>query len=318
MSPTRQRSRPTLEPLEPKAVLSVSPLGAGTFFVTPGLVATPGGVGTTDAQVAQKNLPKKPTTLIGLTALPDPGSPLNPKVVAARGADGKPLPFHRGARYLPFHNPGARGYAKVATPGTLAVAVRGLKATDGPYAAGADLPGDVNGDGTVNLTDVEIFAKDYIHAKAGQTGYNPALDFNHNGQVGISDAKLLERNLQPLSPKKPLVVELKLAPGDQVPANGQLPSNSGGITYKQNTTILGHTTPGALVFADAGLGNYSFTGKVYAADAQGNFSLPAVLTTGINTFTFLAIDSYGQQTIAAFPVLWLGYGKYANAHPTRT
>ena len=32
---------------------------------------------------------------------------------------------------------------------------------------------------------------------------------------------------------------------------------------------------------------------------------------------FLAVDRYGQQYLRADPILWLGFGKYESAHPTK-
>ena len=48
---------------------------------------------------------------------------------------------------------------------------------------------------------------------------------------------------------------------------------------------------------------------------QGNFSLKVKLSDGINQFDFQAVDPYGQQTLRAFPILWLGFAKYESDHP---
>jgi hypothetical protein len=51
------------------------------------------------------------------------------------------------------------------------------------------------------------------------------------------------------------------------------------------------------------------------ADAQGNFSIKVKMSDGINELDLQAVDPYGQQTLRAFPILWLGFAKYESAHP---
>ncbi|MFO0954012.1 MAG: hypothetical protein U0835_23235 [Isosphaeraceae bacterium] len=72
--------------------------------------------------------------------------------------------------------------------------------TTGPFLLGADLPGDVNGDGQVTLADLQQFAQTPFPAAARQARTTTPLDFNRNGQVGQDDVRLLLRNLAPLSP----------------------------------------------------------------------------------------------------------------------
>jgi hypothetical protein len=162
------------------------------------------------------------------------------------------------------------------------------------------------------LTVLNEFTK-YYPSAAGESNYNPAFDLNHNGQIGQTDGKTLLHSLPPLSPKIPLTLNLILAPQDQV--HGHVPTNSGGDTYSKDPTVLGHTSPGALVFTGNGTVDMKLRGPAVVADAQGNFSLKVKLTSGLNTFAFEAVDAYGQQTLRAFPILWMGFAKYENAHP---
>ena len=39
---------------------------------------------------------------------------------------------------------------------------------------------------------------------------------------------------------------------------------------------------------------------------------------GINQLDFLAIDPYGHQYKLSYPIYWLGFGAYENAHPAKT
>jgi hypothetical protein len=162
------------------------------------------------------------------------------------------------------------------------------------------------------LATLTAFTKAYL-SHVGQPNYNPAFDLNHNGQIGQTDARLLLRSLPPLSPKIPLKLFVALAPQDRV--NPPHPTNSGGVTFSMNPTVIGHTTPGALIFTGTGTLDLKLRGPAYVADAQGNFSIPVKMSNGINQFDLLAVDPYGQQTLFAFPIRWLGFSQYEATHP---
>jgi hypothetical protein len=154
----------------------------------------------------------------------------------------------------------------------------------------------------------------YYPSVVGQPNYNPEFDLTHNGQVGQTDGRILLHSLPPLSPKIPLVLNLALAPRDQV--HGHVPTNSGGVTYSKDPTVLGHTTPGALIFTGSGTVPMKLRGPAVVADAKGDFSFKVKLSSGINEYDFQAVDAYGQQTLRAYPILWMGFAKYESAHPT--
>jgi hypothetical protein len=153
---------------------------------------------------------------------------------------------------------------------------------------------------------LDEFAKAYL-TRVGDPNYNPAFDLNHNGQIGQGDGRLLLHLLPPVGPKIPITLTVALSPQDK--ARGHVPQNSGGVTHNQNPTVLGHTTPGALIFTGSGTLDLKLFGPVAVADAHGNFSLVDHLTAGINQLDLQAVDRYGQQTLRAFPILWLNFGK---------
>jgi hypothetical protein len=198
----------------------------------------------------------------------------------------------------------ARAYTKDGRPGRLATSVTGVHGTTGAYEAQTTLPGDVNGDGRVDFADEKLFVAAY-GSRRGDPNYNPAADFNGNGFVGQGDAKLLLRNLTPLAPKLPLSVDLHLAPSDQVRFHPS--KNSGGETLKKTVTIVGHTTPAALVFSDSSKADFTFAGPATVADARGFFSFKVSNKDGVNNNEFLVIDPFGQQTIRAFPIFWIPF-----------
>ena len=165
------------------------------------------------------------------------------------------------------------------------------------------------------LAVLTAFTRAY-QSHSGEANYDPALDLNHNRQVGQEDGKRLLRTLPPLSPNIPLKLVVSLAPQDRI--KGHHPANSGGVTFDKTPSVIGHTTPGSLVFTGTGTVDLKLRGPAFVADAAGNFSVPVKLNDGINQFDLLVVDAYGHQTLRAFPILWLGFGPYEAAHPTKT
>lgn len=307
MSTDAPHRRPALERLEERLALSATAsVGFGEFVEVPGVVKSPGAKADVTIPVGPERFQHRTTTIFGLSARPAPGGRLDPSIGSARNALGAAIPLHPGAPNVTNRNNGARAYIKDGVPGPFSATVTGRHATTGPFVLGADLPGDINGDGRVDFADEALFVKSFP-SKIGQRSYNPLADFNHNGQVGLDDAKLLLRNFSPLPPNVPLSIHLALGPRDR--AKGPMPQNSGGVTHHQEITIVGKTTPGALVFTDSGQGDYSFSGPAVATTPTGDFSITEKNTAGINTYTFMAIDPCGRQTIRAFPVYWLDFGK---------
>jgi hypothetical protein len=275
---------------------------ANTLAVVPGDITAPGTVTEVTVPVGPLNLSSgRPSTMIGLFVRPDPGSALDPTIEAVRNASGELVPLRQGVVFNPRVNDFASAIAYVSRPGSLTVLVKGLHGSSGGFTLQETLPGDANGDGTVNLSDLVAMQKAY-ETTAGDANYNPAADANQNNFIGLGDAKMMLRNITPLTPEAPLQVKIALAPQDQ--AKGPNPKNSGGITNNQVVTILIHTTPGSIAFADSGLGDYSFTGGALATNANGDIAQKATLTSGINNFEYLIIDPYGQQVIRAYPIFW--------------
>ncbi len=162
------------------------------------------------------------------------------------------------------------------------------------------------------LSTLRGFTQAYL-SHAGQPNYQTAFDLNHNGRIGQDDGRLLLRALPPVGPKLPLTLRVALAPQDQ--ARGPLPKNSGGVTHRRVPTVIGHTTPGALIFTGKGTVDLKLRGPAYVADANGNFAFKDDLTDGINQLDILAVDRYGRQTLRAFPIYWLDFSGYESAHP---
>jgi hypothetical protein len=299
------------EPLEARVALS-STAGANVIGTASGSVLRPREVSRTSATVAPANItPQKHATIFGLFVQPFTGSSLQPRILGSSGNAGQPLPIRHGRPFHPGRSDQAVAFTKDRTAGVLSTDVTGRNQTTGTYQAQTTLVGDVNGDGQVNLADLQAFAPAY-GSLIGQPNYNPAADFNHNGVVNLYDAKALLHNMAPLTPRLPLTARLILAPQDQIHYSG--PTVSGAATFQKDVTILGHTTPGSLVIEDnhtsrlpGGTQAYKFTGPAVATDANGFFSVSATNSAGLNNNDFLILDPFGQQMIIDFPIFWIPF-----------
>jgi hypothetical protein len=186
--------------------------------------------------------------------------------------------------------------------------VEGLESRLAPAVA-------ANPNAAATLAVLEGFTKAYP-SHVGNPQYNPVYDVNHNGLIGQDDGKILLHTLPPVSPPIPLRLTVAVAPQDQ--AHGRLPHNSGGFTPNRTPTIVGHTTPGALIFTGTGTVDLRLHGPAYVADANGNFSFKITNHDGINQLDLLVVDAYGHQYLRAFPIYWTGFAAYENAHPAKT
>jgi hypothetical protein len=299
------------EPLEARLALSGT-AGANVIGTASGSVLRPHEVSRTSATVALANItPQKHATVFGLFVQPLAGSSLQPRILGSSGNAGQALPIKHGRPFRPGRSNQAVAFTKDRTSGLLSTDVTGRNQTTGTYQTQTTLVGDVNGDGKVDLADLQAFAPAY-GSRTGQPNYNPSADFNHNGVINFYDAKALLHNMAPLTPRLPLTARLILAPQDQIHYSG--PTVSGAATFQKDVTILGHTTPGSLVIEDnhtsrlpGGIQAYKFTGPAVASDANGFFSITATNSAGLNNNDFLILDPFGQQMIIDFPIFWIPF-----------
>jgi hypothetical protein len=292
-----------VEACEERLALSAAVPAAHTDVAASGQVTTPGVAAEVSVPVPARQIDRS-SVIVTETIQAAPGSSLIPSIVKVLGPNGKPLPVRRGGPPDPVNHALTHVYIRVSQPGPLTTEVVGLKGTTGAFTVNASIPGDTHGSGAVTIADLQAFSKAYLTTR-GDALYNPAVDANHNGQVGLVDGQFLLRNETPLAPYRPLKVVLNLAP--QFAAKGHPPKTSGGKTEFQNVVIEGHTEPGSIVFMDGGLGNYDWTGPALIPDIHGNFSAKVKLVDGLNNFNFLTIDPYGQQHIQDYPIFWMAF-----------
>ena len=177
-------------------------------------------------------------------------------------------------------------------------AARGAAVAHGSTAA---VSSHVSGDGTATIADLQVIAKAYL-SRVGQPNYNPAADLNHDGKVNQYDARLLEKELPKPPPGTPLKLTLRLAPGEQVPHPTAY--DSGAVARRlPEVTVIGHTIPGALVFADSSQGLYKFDGPLLPTNADGVFTYTVHLRDKLTqSVSFLVIDQFGRQLVRNYPI----------------
>jgi hypothetical protein len=313
-----RRARPRLERLEARLAMSLPP-SANTYGLTPpantiglslGDATRPGSPSATTVTISPQNItPGKPSTEFGVFVRPYGNSGLVPKIVGVE-EDGKGLPAQHGRVFGP-HQAGSSSdqsvvFFETGRPGTVTILVSGRGLSTGQYTVETTLVGDVNGDGQVNLADVQPFANAYVESE-GQAGYSAAADYNQNGIVNLYDALALERNMPISSKPREGLVAINLAPQDEIHYSG--PKNSGGITSKKDVTIDGYTTPGSVVLVDSTGGDYTFGSLALPTNASGFFTVKAINTQGVNTYNFKIVDPFGHQYIRSFPVYWTTYAE---------
>lgn len=296
----RRRRCPVLEPLEQRLALSGV---ANTIDSATGQVAAPRQVVPVQVQIAPTDLsPGRNRTNYGIQIIADDGSGLVPKVVKVEGPDGKSLPLQRGGT----HPTGAGQLQNVAffkdsVPGNITINLAGTGGTTGGFTVRVYRIGDINGDSKIDTADLASFTTAYLTVN-GDGFYNASADANVNNFIGQNDGYGVVGNLTPLSKPRHLSAKISLAPEDQFHGSTTL-MVSGGLTAKDEVTIIGRTTPGSLVLSDSGLGDYSFTGPALYANANGYFTIRQKLKERLTNTEFKIIDPFGNRIIRAFPIL---------------
>jgi hypothetical protein len=278
---------------------------ANTIGTSTGDITQVGHAASASVTVAPRNLTlRKPTTLLGVFVEPNSGSGLLPRIVAVEESNGQKVPLQPGRPLAPGRTKETAAFVKVDEPGPLTVFVAGQHHTTGSFTYAVTLAGDVNGDGVVNLDDLQRFATAY-GSSPGKPNYNPAADFNLNGIVNLYDAKAIEHNMTPLTPDEPLSAVINLTPADQ--AQYPASKNSGGSTFKRDVVIVGHTTPGSIVIEDSSGQDFTFTGDAVPTNAKGYFFINSKNAAGVNQNDLLILDPFHHQLTRAFPIFWIPF-----------
>jgi hypothetical protein len=314
--PRRLRARPRAEALESRDLLTG---GAGnTFAIVSDSVDNPGGVVTVPFTLdpAHIHLPRGKLAL-GIDVATPTGSTASPYIDIVLGPNSKPI---RQTVHTVF--PGAKGAAPSNATGAVisqisiprsqgnkpvafAVQVSALNDTSGKFLLGFYLPGDANGDGKVDKTDIQAI-RAAMNSVSGDQRYNFDADSNRDGRVNAADLALARQDMG---------VSTDISPD----LSSQIDPTSITSTTARETTVplarfTGSGTPGATITYQA---TDQTTSPVTATvDATGNYAIMTPLKPGLNTFKVTSVDAFGQTisgTIA--PVLLDPPGSSGSATP---
>lgn len=188
-----RRRRPALDALETRA--TPSPVGGSVPIAMLGnMVETPGEVASLDFQLGTGRIDsnRRVPMLLAFTATPAPGSSVEPDIVRIGSTQGLPSGNLSGPTGPLFTQVAVPSNAGPAT--TYRARVSGLNRTIGGYVLTAYLPGDTNGDGVVDRTDLAVVRTAY-GSVAGSSQYRSQADMNQDGRVGTIDWIVTKRNL---------------------------------------------------------------------------------------------------------------------------
>lgn len=305
----RRDSRLAAEPLESRELMTG---GAGdTFAVIPGTVLKSGHSAEIKVTIDPSNftLPHGKMAL-GIDVIPVSGSSVKPKIVSVVNSNGHAIPELFHSHYNPRESnitPGiGKGTSTVVTPihlsrnhltesQTYTVNIRGVQGSTGQFLVGFYLPGDVNGDGTVDKSDVKALKASY-RSDVGDNDYNFNADANRDGRIGQADLSLTKRNLGVSTTVTP-AASVNLDTSSAVAPNTR-------VFNLPFARFTGSLTPGAVVKFTETSGKSQPVATV--ADASGNYSILVPLVSGDNTFTVSTLDSFGQgQSTTLAPVTYV-------------
>lgn len=189
------------EGLEGRALLAVS--AVVPFAEVAGQVTAANQTSQVQFQLGPGQLrsSQSSTVIVGFAVEAASGAADSPKIVRVTGPNGQLTPISiadhgetaqdRSARQTHLFT---RVIPLTSQSQTLTVDVTSLNKKTGGYIVDAFLAGDVNGDGTVDASDLTAVQAAY-ESSSGQTNFNAAADLNGDGRVGCIDRTLTILNM---------------------------------------------------------------------------------------------------------------------------
>lgn len=188
---SRGKARPAVDGLERREMLSG--VGSPPFVVVGGTIERAGRPAEVVFRlepgqfVADRTMPM----LLSLEAEPLPDSTVVPRITQVTSLQGR-----NTYNVVPLRGPMSTNVAVPnARPTLYRVGVRDLGGSaTGDFVVKISLPGDTNGDGVVDRTDMGRVRASY-GSNAGNRRYDPGADINGDGSVGHYDYGLTRRNM---------------------------------------------------------------------------------------------------------------------------
>ena len=302
---SKRRSRAyrfSAESLESRELLTG---GAGdTFAVVPAAITTAGQTTTVKFTIdgSHWTIPKN-TLALGIDVVANTGSTVQPLIGSVNNPNGtrvSPM-FHSiyDPKLLKAGQTSGIDTTAVLTelhlkrgwqtsPQTFSVTVSGMNKTTGSFLLGFYLPGDANGDGVVDKTDVKTVKSEMgAHSITTGTKYTFDADANRDGHITSLDLKYTNMNLGVKTTISPVVS----ANIDQ----STDPLLTSGTTTNDYVIFTGAATPSAsLSFQDAAAPSAAPVGTT-ADNSTGDYSVTLPLVSGSNTYQITSLDAFGQS-----------------------
>ena len=299
--PNRKRRTPSFAPelLETRQMLTG---GVGsTFAIIPGTITKTNGQVSVSFNLnpAYFTDPGNKPFQLGLDVAAGTNSTVNPVIQSVTTPAGKTLSVSHAIYDPAVKRTGVEATNKDSTavlvtiPGlgsktaksfTYKVNVGAVQQTSGQVLVGFYLPGDANGVGTVNQSDINAI-KYAMNTNATQTNtkYTFDADANRDGQINSKDLAIATKDLGVGTTVSP-VISANVAPSELAD-----PTNR--ISNVNNVAITGATTPNATItYAETGVPSI-----VATADKLGNYTITVPLLTGSNTYNVTTTDGFGQS-----------------------
>lgn len=294
----RQQVQLAAEALETRELLTG---GAGnTFAIIPGTIDTPNAVISVPFTLAQTNFTRPAGKVaLGIDVVPDPTGTLKPLITSVTNPHGDIVPQTIHAVYDPHvkHRQVANNrntsavispigsFPSDATePVTFTTEVQATAKSSGKFLLGFYLPGDANGDGSVDKADLQIVRAER-GARAGDKRYTFDADANRDGRITQTDIAYTQQNQGVKTTISPVIA-----------ANLDPTSVSNPAARSTNTPtarFTGTATPGAAI-TYANTSDPSKAPINTTADPTGNYTVVTPLSPGENVFQVTSVDSFGQ------------------------
>jgi hypothetical protein len=320
----RQTRKPTFAPerLEDRQMLTG---GVGsTFAILPATISKAGGTVSVSFNL-QPSLftdPGNKAFKLGIDVAANTNSTANPEVTSVLTPTGKSLSVSHAKFDPKVTRTGAQAASKLSTaaivtiPGlpakgatgkavTYKVNVTGLAKTSGTILVGLYLPGDADGNGTVQQADLNAI-KYATNVTASNSKYSFDADVDRNGIINAQDLAIAKSNLGVGTTVSP-VISANVTPAQMVD-----PTNR--ITNLSSVTITGAATPNSSI-------SYSETGEPAVsttATSTGSYSVTIPLLTGVNTYNVTTTDGFGQTITGAINSITYTPGATAPTTATST
>lgn len=298
MEPNQNSRRRRTRSIQAETLESRSLMTGGvgnTFAISSTAIESADQVKTVEFKV-DKTLFTRPANRIvmGIDVAPGQNSSANPFVVGLTDSAGKTV---RGLTRAYMNNATNRKsidslssatVTELRAPGnatqTFRVSVTATGKTTGGVLVGFYLPGDANGDGVVDATDVKSI-KSLNGRKTGDATYAFEADANRDGIINRVDYRIAVKNFG----VKTIVTPVVSANFDPEPNGGA----TNRTTTQQTGVFTGQATPGASITYTEIAGKASPVAT--NADPSGNYKVSIPLAEGSNTFRVSIADGFGQK-----------------------